>query len=258
MDSNILFVILSILLVFVSLVGAYLPHIKKMDDKQVHLLVSLGAGIFVGLLFLLLLPEALEEGEHIGKDMHEIMFYLIGGFLLIMIVETIIKTIHADDCACGEDHHSHKITFISSFFGLSVHAICDGIALAATFLAGEEIGLIATAGMCIHKIVVLFSLSSTMLLTDMEKKESMKYLVGFSLITPIFGLLFYLVFSNINIETITALALCFASGTFMYVALCDILPEAFHREGQIRKSFFLIVLGIALIAIISFVFPHGH
>ena len=260
MDSIVTFIAYSVVLLLVSMVGAAVPRVRKLKDSQAHLLVALSSGIFIGLLFLLLLPEALHEIEHSGHDMHTAMYCLLGGFVLIMLIEVIIKRLSPTDCYCHScnDAHSHKITTFSSFIGLSVHAACDGMALAATFLAGAEIGLVATVGMCIHKFVVLFSLSSTMLLTDYCNKHSMMYLGLFSLITPISGLIFFLLFNGIDIHGMTGLPLMFAAGTFMYVALCDLLPEAFHREKQNHKSFALIVLGILLMLVISILFPHTH
>lgn len=260
MDSLLTFVLYALVLVIVSMVGACIPHVRKLKDSQIHLLVALSTGIFLGLLFLMLLPEALEELEHGGFDMHEGMYAILGGFVLIMLIDMVMKHRHMNGCACQccEEAHSHKITSLSSFIGLSVHAACDSLALAATFLAGEEVGLMATIGMCIHKFVVLFSLSSTMLLSGMDRRTNMKYLLGFSLITPIAGILFFLLFSGIDIDSVTGIPLAFAAGTFMYVALCDMLPESFHRKKQDIRSFLLILLGIVLIAVISILFPHVH
>lgn len=260
MDSMVTFLLYAVVLLVVSMAGACIPHIRKLKDGQAHLLVALSTGIFLGLLFLMLLPEALEEVEHGGYDIHEAMYAILAGFVLIMLIEMVMKHRHmsACSCQCCEDAHSHRITSMSSFIGLSVHAACDGLALAATFLAGEEVGLMATIGMCIHKFVVLFSLSSTMLLTNTDRRTSLLYLLGFSLITPIAGILFFLLFSGIEMEGLTGLPLAFAAGTFMYVALCDMLPEAFHRKNQDIRSFILIVAGIVLMAVFTMLFPHAH
>lgn len=260
MDSMVTFLLYAVVLLVVSMAGACIPHIRKLKDGQAHLLVALSTGIFLGLLFLMLLPEALEEVEHGGYDTHKAMYAILAGFVLIMLIEMVMKHRHmsACSCQCCEDAHSHRITSLSSFIGLSVHAACDGLALAATFLAGEEVGLMATIGMCIHKFVVLFSLSSTMLLTNTDRRTSLLYLLGFSLITPIAGILFFLLFSGIEMEGLTGLPLAFAAGTFMYVALCDMLPEAFHRKNQDIRSFILIVAGIVLMAVFTILFPHAH
>lgn len=260
MDSIATFALYSVILIIVSMAGAALPRVRKLTDKQAHLLISLSAGIFLGLLFFLLLPEAVEECEHGGIDMHLAMCALALGFILIMFVEVMMKHRHMGGCSCEccQDAHSHRITSASSFIGLSIHAACDGLALAATFLAGEEVGLVATIGMCIHKFVVLFSLSTTTILANNDDRSAYMRLVGFSLITPIAGLIFFMALNGIDVDGFTGLPLAFAAGTFMYVCMCDILPEAFHRKKQDMPSFALVIVGAVLILVISLIFPHVH
>ncbi len=260
MDPMIAFILYAVLLTAVSMAGAYLPRIKTLGDSQTHLLISFSTGVFLGILFLMLLPEAIEESEHGGIEAEFTMGIVMLGFITIMSVETYLKHKHMSccGCECGEDRHGHKLVSVSSFIGLSIHAVCDGLALAATFLAGETVGLMATIGMCIHKFVVLMSLSSTMLLTDLKKKECLKRLLGFSLITPIAGILFFLILNDISLDGVTGYPLAFAAGTFMYVALCDMLPEAFHRKKQDSRSYYLIILGIIVILAMTLMFPHSH
>ncbi len=223
--------------------------------------MALSAGIFLGLLFFLLLPEAVHESEEEGFDVHRVMYAIVAGFILTMSVKMLMKHCHRGGCSCEccQDDHSHKIMSLSSFAGLSIHAACDGLALAATFLAGEDVGLMATVGMCIHKFVVLLSLSTTMLLTDYSIRQAMLRLLTFALITPITGIMFFAALSGIgDIDSFTGIPLAFAAGTFMYVAMCDILPEAYHRKSQDVGAFALIVTGIFLILVFSILFPHTH
>ncbi len=280
MNTVIMFLIYSLAILAISMIGAYLPRMRTLSDRQIHLLVSLSTGIFIGLLFLMLLPEAFEkilhtafhEAEEAGLAGHELfetlvaaihpaLYAILAGFLLILFINTWMKKRHMATCTCGcsSDTHSHKLTSLSSFAGLSVHAACDGLALAATFLAGGEIAALTTLSMCIHKFVVLFSLSSMTLVSDIPKKKSMRYLVMFGLITPISGLLFFGLLSGIDgWSNFTGIPLAFAAGTFMYVALCDMLPESFHRRDQSGKSLALLVVGILIILAMTLIFPHSH
>ena len=113
MDTALNFLIYSLGILAISMIGAYLPRVRTLSDRQIHLLVALSAGIFIGLLFLLLLPEALEECEHGGVDTHNAMMAILAGFLLIMAVETWLKHRHMNGCGyeCGQDFHSHRSFF---------------------------------------------------------------------------------------------------------------------------------------------------
>ena len=253
METTITFILFAAVLVIASMAGALLPRIRQLSHAQTGLLVSLSSGIFIGLLFIMLLPEAIHQSEHTGMDIHDVMYAIMAGFVLILVVNVILKK----ENGAGKHCH-HHITSMSTLIGLSVHAACDGMALAATFMAGEEIGLMATIGMCIHKFVVLFSLSSCMLISEMDRRTAMKYLFGFSLITPLAGVVFMLLLNGIHIGDYTALPLAFAAGTFMYVSLCDLLPEAFHDKERKWQSLAMIIVGMAIIAVVMAMFPHSH
>ena len=92
-----------------------------------------------------------------------------------------------------------------------------------------------------------------MILADTERPYVR--LFGFSLITPVAGLLFFLALSEVDVETLTGIPLAFAAGTFMYVSMCNMLPEAFHRKKQDSMSLVLVLVGIVLILAFSLLFP---
>ena len=72
------FLLYSLLLVAVSFIGAYLPTIGKKRDERIHLMISLSAGIFIGLLMFMLLPEGLEECEVGGIDTEKYTGFAFG------------------------------------------------------------------------------------------------------------------------------------------------------------------------------------
>ena len=55
METALTLLIYTIALIAVSLLGAYMPYIRKLTDTQIHLLIAMSAGIFLGILFFLLL-----------------------------------------------------------------------------------------------------------------------------------------------------------------------------------------------------------
>ena len=86
----------------------------------------------------------------------------------------------------------------------------------------------------------------------------MKYLVSFSLITPIGAIISFLVLNGASVDGMIGIPMAISAGTFMYVALCDMVPEAFHRENQQLKSFMFLVAGIAIAAVVFLLFGHSH
>jgi len=268
MEPEMLFAIYAAILLVVSLAGAYLPQMGRLKDEHAHMMIAISAGVFIGLLMFILLPEAIEESEEGGIDTHYAMMVVALGFVLIMSINVFMKHAHFHGVEDHEEHEEHdhdhdddlghELVSITTFIGLAIHAACDGLALAAVFMTGEEMGLMATIGLCIHKFVELFSLSSTMTLAKIDKKKSMIRLVLFALITPIMGALFFLLFSDMEIEGMLGLPLAFAAGTLMYVTMCDLVPESFHRDKTDVKSYILLLIGLGIMLALTIIFPHSH
>lgn len=249
----------SVILIAVSLIAAYIPFARDRGEDKTHLMIALSTGIFLGLLFIMLLPEGLEECEEGGIDTHYAMYALLLGFVLILVINYIMKKRHMATCGCQvhEEAHEHRVASASFFVGLGIHAACDGLALAAMFMAGEEVGIMGAVGLCIHKFAELFTLSSSTLMSDIGRKRSLIRLGLFSLITPVAGLLFFLLFSDMEVEGTLGIPLVFAAGTLLYVVTCDMIPESFHKDDG-YKSLIMIVIGIALMLAIAILFPHSH
>ena len=260
MDTALVFLIYTVVLLAASLAGAYMPYIRPLTDRQVHLLVALSAGIFLGILFFLLLPETVHECEEGNVSEKLMMSVILLGFLLILLVDVVMKHMHMESCACEchEDQHRHSIGSLSAFIGLSIHAFIDGLVLAASLMADSSIGWIALGGMCVHKFVELFSLSSTFLLSGREKWNAMRYLLAFALLTPIGAAVSSLILNGASLDGAVGLPLAFSAGTFMYVAMCDMLPEAFHRKDQNLRSFVFLLIGIAVAAAVFLLIGHSH
>ncbi len=282
MEPIVTFLLFSGLLIVVSMVAAYIPIATKPMDKGTHLMIALSTGIFIGLLMFMLLPEGIEESVEGGLDVHYGMMILTAGFLVILVIDTVMKQRHLMTCGCDavehrheheghdherdhedhhseqeSDHHAHKLVSMSSFIGLAIHAACDGLALAAMFSAGTEVGILAAIGFCIHKFAELFTLSSTMVLSDIKQNKAIKSLFAFSLITPIAGILFFLLFGEMDLEGVLGAPLLFAGGTLLYVIACNMVPESFHRSHG-WKPIALLLLGVGLMLAFAMLFPHAH
>lgn len=255
MDGLAVFLAYAGIMFVVCIAGSILPQIRQLNDSQKHLLIALSAGIFLAMLFCLFIPESfeltVESGDYTANQMAYAMLF---GFLLLALIDMLLKHRHSHDCHCElhEDHHKHELVSISAFIGLSIHAACDGLALAAATFGGEKLAFVALCGLCLHKFVETFSLSSSMLLSDESVLQKWMYLIGFSLITPVLGTLFFLFFNGLDVDSIAGLPMCFATGTCAFVTFCDLLPEAFHREETDIKAFVIVALGAVLAALCLF------
>lgn len=266
MDPIVILLIFSVIILVVSILGAYLPNVKQMDSAKTHLLVALSAGIFLGILFFTLLPDTMDaahEALHDGASEEIFMhagIYIMLGFLAVLFVDVMLKHFHVGSCPCEHDHdelHGHELTSWTAFAGLAIHAAIDGMILAIAIWAGNDVGLGVLIGLSVHKFVELFSLSSVFTLTGREKRKNLLYLFLFSVITPVAAFVSWPVIDMLSgISLLMPLAI--ATGTFMYVGIYSLLREAFHERRDSLLPFALVVIGIAVMAVISLLLGHGH
>lgn len=253
MDQNITVCIFAVAIFAASMVSARLPFYIKKDVKQLHKLIAFGAGVMLGVLFIMLMPEALERNEEAGYDFDIACCIILIGFVFLFAVDFIVKKRTKVTCACKScrDEHTHDVTSISALAGLGIHALFDGLALAAAFIAGEDVGIMVLIAICLHKVVEVFSLSSTMLMSKNKDKTWMS-LVIFCMISPVAAVVSYLFIDGGDVD-FAGPALCFSVGVFMFVALCDILPEAFHNRERDNGQMVAIVAGLVVVLLVKVV-----
>jgi zinc transporter 9 len=259
MNAYVVLLVFALTILTVSVAGASIPQIRNMDARKIHLMVAISAGIFLGILFFMLLPEAFSE----SPEAMDAVPWIIGGFLIVLLVDVILKRMHMSACPCEEcndKEHGHVLTSLSAFVGLAIHAAVDGIVLSIALTAGNEIAAMALVGISLHKFVELFALSSTFKLTDIPKRSVYLYLLLFALITPVAAFISMPIMDIVDdIDIFIPLAV--ATGTFMYVGIYALLPEAFHERRDSIVSFMLVVIGIVAIAVISLILggdAHAH
>lgn len=252
MDDGMAIILFAAVIFIVSMCAARIPFLIKNGKKvKLHLLITFSTGIMLGVLFIMLLPEALEKTLDNGGSAESAAYMMFAGFLLLFIIDCLVKRRLSGDGYDGCDACGHGITSISAFLGLSIHSLFDGLALAAAFLAGEDVGIMVLIALCLHKAVVVFSLASTMLMSHRRKKSWM-YLTVFSVISPLAAVISYYALGSGGVEG-AGLALCFSVGIFAFVTMCDMLPEAFHhRDGDLSRMGVLLV-GIAVVVIVELI-----
>lgn len=259
MDATIAFIACTAAILAVSFIGAYFPMTVRATDRQMHLMIAFSAGVFLGILFLILLPEAIHESESGGFDEMYVMYLALAGFLLMFAVDFLLKHFRRSKCDCTEclDHHSHEVMSLSAFAGLSIHACFDGLALGTAFLVGESVGFAVMAALCLHKAVEVFSLSSAFLLAG-NRKRSAAYMAVFCLITPAAAVISYFLFGGEE-SGIIGPAFAFSAGVFMFVTMLHMIPEAFHRKNTEIGSLALLLVGLMTVVLIMILMgPHTH
>jgi zinc and cadmium transporter len=243
-----------------------------------QLIMSLVSGILLGIAMLHMLPEA---SEHLHSMTSVSGAMLIG--LLIMFFLLRVFHVHShgelDDDACLHNHHhqhdhdaptfsGHHLNWLGLFFGLAIHTLLDGIALAASIVAdaGPEPQSFALYGVgtflavVLHKPLDALAITSLMHTSGWSGRSQMAVNVGFALMCPLGALLFWLGASHFagDSNVIVGYALAFSAGFFLCIALGDLLPEVqFHSHDRLRLSVALLA-GVAIALGIEATHSHSH
>jgi len=241
MEPLALLLLFSLAIIAVSLVGAAIPQARIWSGKQLHLMTALSAGVFIGATFLILLPEASED---LGEPADAMMWVMIG-FIAILLVEVILKARHEEHCDEHTNEHKHAFTSMTAFIGLAVHSALDGFAIGAALVESEDIGIMVFLAILAHKAIDTFSLSTTFSLAGIGRRHGMRVLLLFSLITPIAAAVTFPMLDTLESFSI-GIPLALAGGTFMFVGIYDLLPEAFHEKRSDYLAYCLVIIGIVV------------
>jgi zinc and cadmium transporter len=166
--------------------------------------------------------------------------------------------------APGGPGHGTKGTSLhwgAAAFGLAAHSLAGGVALAsaAAANAGNRHALGATAwgvfvATIVHKPADALTIVSLMLRAGVPRFLAHVVNAGFALMIPVGVALFFVGVGKLgpaSAASATASALAFSAGTFLCIALSDLLPELqFHAHDRLKLSIALLA-GFGLMAMTS-------
>ena len=202
-----------------------------------------------------------EHTENHSEDEHA-NGLLFGGAILIGFLLMLILEGFGFGHAVHEEHHDHEDTHNHGHvhhgssgwilvFGLTMHALTDGIAIGAAAASGS-IAITTTVfiAVLIHKGPAAFSLGVFSMHERETQKDAIRDLIIFSIATPIMMIFSFFVFEDLETNMI-GLIMLFSAGTFLYVATVDTLPDI-HNPVTGKKSMLTVLFGALLFALVLF------
>jgi zinc and cadmium transporter len=216
---------------FISLLGGFLPLLRALSQRALALLLSFSAGVLLGAVFFHMLPET-------GRVLNDAIGWpILAGFLLIFVMERFVF-VHA----CEEHECDIHQMGIPAFLGISLHSLLDGVALGAGLIL-PQLGPAVLLAVIIHKMPDSMSISSILLAAGWHRRKIGWLNLLFSLTTPIGAVSAYLFFRSLSPESLAAVV-GISAGTFLAIATADILPQV-HRIEQ-RNPMTLVFLALGL------------
>jgi zinc and cadmium transporter len=263
-----------------ALAGGALPLVGRMSRSD--LMLSFSAGVMLGAAFFHMLPEAVEQAGASAAP------FMLAGFVFLYLLERFVL-VHvcaepgpnarlsapaAATLATGDDaghaqvhvHGDHVHTDatgcdvhtlgIAAFVGMSAHTLVDGFALGAAS-EDAELGLLVFVAILAHKVPNAFSLSAILRAEGYSRRRALLMNAAFALMVPVGAALYLAVRRVVHVETFTAYALAASAGTFLHLALSDILPDLHRREGS-KWRLSIAMLGGLLVMWALRALRHGH
>ena len=201
-----------------DLAGAMLvtrAHRKR--SAPLRYFVAAGAGFMLAAAFVRMLPES----AHVP---HAFLFVLIGYFAVHLFEHTVAPHFHF-----GEEVHGEALLRPSAgylaVFGLGVHTVFDGVAIAAGFMISPGLGAILFIAVLLHKVPEGFTVASIMLAAGRSPASA----VGSAAVLGVLTLLGAVGTTALAAQYV-GMALALSAGVTIYVAASDLIPEV-NREG---------------------------
>jgi zinc and cadmium transporter len=217
--------------VFISLIGGFLPLLRELSQRALALLLSFSAGVLLGAVFFHMVPET-------GRVLDEVVGWpILAGFLLIFFLERFVFVHACEEHTC--DIHQMGIP---AFLGISVHSLLDGVALGAGLML-PHLGPVVLLAVLIHKMPDSMSISTILLSAGWSRRKVAALSVLFALTTPLGALLAYVFLRSLSPEHV-AVAVGVSAGTFLAIATADILPQVHRIEQRNPTTMLFLLLGL--------------
>ena len=234
--------------------------------SSISRLVSFAVGALLGAVFLELLPHALETGSA-GR----VMMTMLVGLLAFFLLEKLVLWRHAH----GHDHHvddaeetehAHALhvhggadqgrSGLMILIGTSVHNFCDGVVIAAAFLADTKLGVAATVAIVAHAVPQQVGDFAVLVHSGYTRTRAFGYNVAVGVATLVGALAGYFALAGMQQMLPTVLAI--AAASLLYVAVADLIPSLHRRPEPLEtvRQLALIGLGVGVIAVAHALLAH--
>jgi zinc and cadmium transporter len=214
-------------------------------------LVSLSAGVLLGTALLLVLPEAFES----RANTHALFATLLLGLLFFFLLEKADLYRHGHHHeGDGHAHHHHYDREQAGrggwavLLGDSIHNFCDGVIIAAAFLADVRLGWMTALAIVAHEIPQEVGDYIVLLNAGFTRIRALVFNALSGLASVVGGVLGFVVVEPWR--DLFPYLLVVAASSFVYIAVADLLPQLQRRLRWSDTLAQLAWLGAGLLSVV--------
>jgi len=225
-----------------NVIGGLIVVSNKWARKSLRYFIALGSGFMLGTVFLEMVPEsmALTKGAP--------MLVLLGYVIVHIFEHTFASHLHF-----GEEIHHDEVTNpvvgISALVGMLVHTFFDGVAIGAGFLVSNSVGVLIFLAVLLHKIPDGFTISSIAITSGRSSRGALAAATSLGVSTLVGVLAVHAIGGSVSY------ALPISTGSTLYVAATDLMPEVNREKGV--KMAFVVFAGMGLFLLVRMIAVQG-
>lgn len=227
----------TLLVSVVSLSGALFLLLRAdLLRKLSALLVAFASGTLMGGAFFHLIPEAVFRRGDAAFGM------VVLGIVFFFALEKVLCWRHCHDAQCD----AHSFTYLN-LVGDSIHNFVDGVIIAASFLVGPALGVVATTVVIMHEVPQELGEFGVLIYGGFTRRRAILFNLLTALTAIAGGALGY--FFSLQVKELQIPLISVAAGGFVYIALADLVPELHKRRrpAESASQFLLMLAGLSLL-----------
>lgn len=242
----------SLIIMMISLTGVIttIQWLKRRAEKEIHLLSSFSAGVFliVGVFLLLELIEH-SETRTIG------LLSLSAGAILMVVLARIPEFHHHH--SKEEGHHEHSRGAVSRILiSDALHNVGDGMLIGVAFATDISLGIVTTIGIAIHELLQELSEFFLLVQHGLSPRRALitNLLVSSSILI---GVALSALF--IHHEAAESIIVGLSAGTILTVVFHDLIPnvrQVSTAQGKVVRHITAFTLGGLLMVALSLLVGH--
>lgn len=244
-STHIAVLLLASLSVFTTLLGVTLAIYVGKNERAIAIGIGFSAGIMLLISFFELIPEAVNETNITITSITCLL-----GMLVVAVLHWLIPHTHLVEEKGAFNRILLKTAYLVAF-GLILHDVPEGFAMANSYIASPSMGILVALAIAIHNIPEEFAMAVPIVTV---KKKRFLYIAAFlsGLAEPL-GAILGLVAVHFH-PIFNPLFMAFAAGAMIFVSVHELLPIA-RRYQKIHLFILGMIISIFIYALLGAVIP---